>query len=120
MAEARDQYSLAFKQKVETEKNLEEMKNLKKEVDIELKYLKEREDSLKRKIEGLEEELSNSRNRPAPVATVEVNQTEVKTEAFLSFQSRFSEIESMLSLKTQEGQSMAIEIDRLRYELQRF
>ena len=85
-----------------------------------MRYLKEREDSLKRKVDELEEELSMARNRPVPQANIEVNQTDMKNETFISFQSRFSEIESMLSLKTQECQSMAIEIDRLRYELQRF
>ena len=46
---------------------------------------------------------------------VEVNVSESKTEAFSSFQHRFSEIESMLTLKNQECQSLTLEIDRLRY-----
>jgi hypothetical protein len=40
-------------------------------------------------------------------------------ETLASYQARFGEIESMLSLKTQECQSKAIEVDRLRYDVQR-
>ena len=96
------------------EKKISELKSSKTEVDYELKYLKEREDTLKRKVDNLEEEVSSLRTR-----TQEVHVTETKSGTYSSFQNRFSEIESMLSLKTQECQSMSMEIDRLRYELQR-
>lgn len=72
------------------------MKSTKTEVEVELKYLKEREDTLKRKVESLEDEVSALRNR-----THETHVTESKSEVYGSFQVRFSEIESMLSLKTQ-------------------
>lgn len=75
---------------------MSELKSSKTEVEVELKYLKEREDTLKRKVESLEDEVSALRNRPH-----ETHVNESKSEVYGSFQVRFSEIESMLSLKTQ-------------------
>jgi len=70
---------------------------------------------LKRKVDNLEEENLSLRNR----THLETHVTESKSGVHTSFQHRFTEIESMLSLKSQECQSLSMEVDRLRYELQR-
>ena len=49
--------------------------------------MKEREDSLKRKVEELEDELTNSRNKPP---SIDVSVIESKTESVTSFQQRFT------------------------------
>lgn len=50
LKEARDQYSEAMEQKSTIERQLTEVKHSKMELEYELKYLGEREESLKKKI----------------------------------------------------------------------
>ena len=55
LVEARDQYSDALKQKNSLETIIGQLKNSQVSTEYEVKYMKEREETLKRQVEGKEE-----------------------------------------------------------------
>jgi predicted nucleic acid-binding Zn-ribbon protein len=55
LTEARDQYSEAVKLKIDGERRYSELQKVKTELEYEVKYLTEREETLKKKLENREQ-----------------------------------------------------------------
>ena len=101
LKEARDQYAVVSEQRSQLERQLGELKNARLEGEYELKYLQEREESLRKKLELKEQEVLTFRKRGDSDGDVIEKKTKANLETIASYQIKFAEIESLLSLKTQ-------------------